>query len=169
MYLAGRGVEGNAEEAAKWYRRAADQGNAQAQYNLGNLYLDGRGVVQDYKQALQWWRLAAAQGYSDAQYNIGVAYENGLSVPNDGKEAAKWYRLAADEAIRWQYSLGNMESAGDRFTEYVDAYKWFDLLSRFAAAERNAQGCRQQPRHHRSSMAGSNCRAQKRAQDWTAK
>ena len=60
-------------EAMRWYRKAADQGNAIAQYNLGWMYENGRGVVQDDAEAMQWYRKAADQGYAAAQYNIGYS------------------------------------------------------------------------------------------------
>ena len=49
-------------EAARWYRLSADQGEASAQYNLGLLYLDGRGVSKDYIGAYMWFAIAAARG-----------------------------------------------------------------------------------------------------------
>lgn len=51
MYFKGNGVEQNIEEALKWYRRAAEKGNAMAQLKLGFIYEDGRGVPQDKKAA----------------------------------------------------------------------------------------------------------------------
>ena len=52
----------NYAEALKWYRLAADQGNAIAQYNLGFMYDNGQGVPQDYVRAHMWFNLSAAQG-----------------------------------------------------------------------------------------------------------
>ena len=52
--------------------QAAEQGNADAQFNLGVMYDTGQGVRQDYAQAVQWYRKAAEQGLADAQYNLGV-------------------------------------------------------------------------------------------------
>lgn len=49
--------------AVKWYRRAAEQGNAEAQGNLGLMYLDGKGVLQDNIRAYIWLHTAASQGY----------------------------------------------------------------------------------------------------------
>ena len=54
-----------------WYRKAAEQGDASAQYNLGVMYENGHGVEQDDEQAVFWYRKAAEQGYADAQYNLG--------------------------------------------------------------------------------------------------
>jgi uncharacterized protein len=58
MYLTGRGVAQDETEAVRWYRKAASQGDAAAQSNLGFVYFNGRGVVQDYAQALTWFKLA---------------------------------------------------------------------------------------------------------------
>ena len=55
--------------AAGWYRKAADQGNADAQYNLGNKYANGQGVPQDYVQAHKWFNLSATSGDADAVKN----------------------------------------------------------------------------------------------------
>ncbi len=46
----------------KWWRLAAEQGDAVAQYNLGVKYAQGEGVSEDYAEAIKWWRLAAEQG-----------------------------------------------------------------------------------------------------------
>jgi hypothetical protein len=51
----------------KWYRKAADQGNANAFQNLGFMYEKGLGVPQDNTEALKWYRKAADQGQPDAQ------------------------------------------------------------------------------------------------------
>ena len=56
-------------EAVKWYKLAAAQGNAEAQFNLGVMYYEGRGVAQDYVIAHLWLNLAAAQGNKNAEGN----------------------------------------------------------------------------------------------------
>ena len=56
----------NYEEAAKWFRKAAEQGHAIAQYNLGELFYLGRGVPQNDQKAREWWQKAAEQGDQDA-------------------------------------------------------------------------------------------------------
>ncbi|WP_295388321.1 tetratricopeptide repeat protein, partial [Thiolapillus sp.] len=67
MYAEGQGVRQDLKEAVKWYRRAAEQGYALAQYNLGVIYNNGQGVQQDKKEAVKWFRKAAEQGYASAQ------------------------------------------------------------------------------------------------------
>ncbi len=50
------------EAAVKWYKRAAEQGHASAQFNLGEMYFKGQGVTQDYTRAYMWWEIAASHG-----------------------------------------------------------------------------------------------------------
>jgi hypothetical protein len=78
-------------------RAKAEQGDAEAQLNLGNGYYHGEGVPQDYAEAAKWNRLAAEQGHASAQYHLGFMYDNGQGVPQDYAEAVKWYRLAAEQ------------------------------------------------------------------------
>ena len=61
MYEIGLGVPENDVEAVKWYRLAAEQGYASAQYKLGNMYDEGS-VLQNNVRAYVWWSVAAAQG-----------------------------------------------------------------------------------------------------------
>ena len=67
MYDHGRGVAQDDSAAMKWYRMAADQGDANAQYNLGVMYQNGQGVAQDDSAAIKWFRMAADQGDANAQ------------------------------------------------------------------------------------------------------
>ena len=81
----------------KWFRKAANQGNAHAQYNLGVMYNNGKGVTQDYKEAIKWHRKAANQGYVHAQNNLGTMYGNGQGVTQDYVLAHMWWNLAASQ------------------------------------------------------------------------
>ena len=62
MYAKGKGVPEDYQEAVKWCRMAAEQGEAKAQYNLGRMYYEGKGVPEDYVKAYAWMNLAGAQG-----------------------------------------------------------------------------------------------------------
>ena len=75
----------------------ADQGYANAQYNLGVMYEKGRGIAQDDAEAAKWHRKAAEQGDPFAQSRLGWMYEKGRGVAQDGAEAVKWYRKAAEQ------------------------------------------------------------------------
>ena len=100
MYGNGEGVAKDDAEAVKGFRKAADQGNASAQFNLGMRYDNGRGVAENDAQAVRWYRKAADQGNADAQNHLGVMYANGLGVPRSYAQAAKWFRKAADQGKR---------------------------------------------------------------------
>jgi hypothetical protein len=93
---------------AKALRVLAEQGNAQAQYRLGNVYLYGQGVPKDNDEALRWYRKAADQGNAAAEYGVGYMYFHGLSAPQDYAEAARWCRKAADQGyVKAQSILGS--------------------------------------------------------------
>jgi TPR repeat protein len=95
MYQAGEGVQQNYFEAVKWYQKAAEQGHADAQNNLGLMYHEGHGVPKNYAEAVKWFRIAAEQGYAQAQYNLGVMYHVGEGLPQDYVLSHRWSNLAA--------------------------------------------------------------------------
>ena len=82
-------------EAARCYRRAAEQGHAVAQFNLGSMYTKGRGVEIDHAQAVRWYLEAARQGLPHAQCNLGNIYLQGLGVEKDWVIAMKWFKQSA--------------------------------------------------------------------------
>ena len=112
-------------------RPLAEQGDADAQHNLGVMYASGQGVPQDYVEAAKWFRLAAEQGLALAQYNLGVAYENGQGVPQDYAEAMRLYRLASDQGdASAQLNLGQIYHDGRGIPrDYVLAVKWIRLAA----------------------------------------
>ncbi len=91
------GVAKDEAEAVKWFRKAAEQNVADAQYNLGVCYANGQGVTEDDAEAVKWFRKAAEQNLADAQYNLGVCYDSGEGVAKDEVEAYKWWLLAAGQ------------------------------------------------------------------------
>jgi hypothetical protein len=82
-----------------WYRKAAQQGNADAQNLLGHLYETGEGVPQDLAQAALWYRKAADQGNAPAQRSLAKVYEVGHGLPQNYAEAYFWLNLAASVKI----------------------------------------------------------------------
>jgi hypothetical protein len=96
-YYFGRGVTQDYSQAYLWFRKAAEQGNADAEYCLGVLYDNGEGVPEDSVQAATWLRKAAEQGNADAQVALGFAYKTGHGVPQDEAQAAIWLKRASDE------------------------------------------------------------------------
>ena len=76
-------------------RKVAEQGDAEAQYNLGLAYANGIGVAKDLEEAVKWYRKAAEQGDVQAQYYLGNAYGLGQGIAQDEEEAVKWLLKAA--------------------------------------------------------------------------
>jgi hypothetical protein len=70
LYENGKGVPQDYKEAVKRYRLAAENGDAEAQNNMGVMYEKGRAVPQNDKEALKWYRLAAEQGHAEARKKI---------------------------------------------------------------------------------------------------
>jgi TPR repeat protein len=84
-------------EALRWYRKAADQGDPDAQYGLGLMYSLGQGVAQDYAESARWLHKAADQGNASAEYGLGRMYHEGRGLSQNDREAVGWYRKAADQ------------------------------------------------------------------------
>ena len=99
--------KGNLEQAASWFRKAADLGDSMAQYNLGVCYSNGHGVEKDDARAFFWFQKSAEQGLAGAQYNLGVYYDKGKGVEKDEAKAVSWYRKAAEQGHAGaQFNLG---------------------------------------------------------------
>jgi TPR repeat protein len=94
-YYRGRGASQDYNEAATWFRRAADQGDASAQFYLGVMSSAGQGMPQDNAEGAKWFRLAADQGDPQAQYNLGLSYAKGELGEPDNVSAYMWFNLAA--------------------------------------------------------------------------
>ena len=118
-----------AQDNAELTRQAAEQGDAEAQYNLGRMYANGEGVPQDDAEAARWYRLAADQGDASAQYALAGMYAYGRGVPQDEAEAVRWYRLAADQGDAGaQFFLAGMYALGQGVPkDSVLAHMWFNI------------------------------------------
>jgi TPR repeat protein len=132
--------KGDYVTALKEFTPLAEQGNADAQYNLGAMYYHGQGVSQDLKAALKWFTLAAEQGnFVHAQYNLGLMYFNGRGVSPDYKAALKWHTLAAKQGhATAQFILGVMYEKGHAAQQDMKtAIKWLTLSAKqgYAAAQ----------------------------------
>lgn len=96
MFAFGRGVAQSDRQAIAWYRKAAKQDFAKAQYLLGVAYSTGRGVPENSRNALKWYLKAAEQGFAPAQSALGEMYAHGRQgVPKDNKQAYIWYYMAS--------------------------------------------------------------------------
>jgi hypothetical protein len=65
-------VETDVVEAAKWFRKAAEQNHAEAQYNLGECYYRGKGVTKDYMEAYRWFTWALSQYVAGAKQYLAI-------------------------------------------------------------------------------------------------
>jgi len=127
FFVDGVGVPQSPEEAAKWYRLAAEQDYPWSMTNLGSLYENGDGVPQDDIQAVYWYRRAAEQGFAIGQRRLGRMYQRGLGVPEDHSEAVRLYRLAADQGnAAANNDLGVMYAEGRGVAvDMREALRWF--------------------------------------------
>jgi TPR repeat protein len=82
-------------QASQWFKKAAEQGHPDAQFNLAVMYLTGEGVPANLTESVQWMRKAADQGDPTAQFNLGMMYSSGKGVPKDPVQAYMWAGLAA--------------------------------------------------------------------------
>jgi TPR repeat protein len=139
LYVAGKGVPKDYVEAAKWYRLAAEQGNAQGEEMLGTLYLFGN--TRDYKEAEKWLRLAAKHGDATAFVQLGYMYNTGSGVPRDQAEALKLYLTAAQKGLPLaQHQVGQMYAKGEGADrDFAEAIKWHRLAA--AQGFRESQRC----------------------------
>ena len=118
---------GDFETALAEWTPLAEQGDVNAQYNLGVMYANGYGVPENDKTAVKWYTLAAEQGLTVGQFNLGAMYDLGDGVPENDKTAVKWYTLA---------SYSGSEKAGenkDKVTKQMtsaDISKAQDMSSR---------------------------------------
>ena len=169
----------NYKVAIKEFQQLAAQGNASAQFWLGDAYEYGKGVPQDYAQAMEWYRKAAEQGDTRAQFWLGVAYEYGKGVPLDYAQAMEWYRKAAEQGeSSAQTNLGIMYYLGQGAPQdLVLAYKWLNLAaaSKFqnfmtAFGDKEKDKIIELRERVEAQMTASQIEeAQRLAREWTAK
>lgn len=136
-YLEGKGVERQLpvnerlSKAARWFRRAAENGHAASQYRLATLYELGQGAPKDTAESMIWYERAAEKGHVKAMHNLAV-----LSITGNGKSvnyltAAKWFAKAAEHGLRdSQYNLGILHERGLGVEkDTVKAHQWFSIAA----------------------------------------
>jgi len=111
LYLFGnKGVERNDAEAVRWLRMAAEQGQALAQFDMGELHRTGRGVAKDEVAAVNWFRRSAMQGNAFGQSNYGSAQCLGFGgLKPDKVSCAMWLNLSAAQGFQPE-KLRDLES-----------------------------------------------------------
>ncbi len=129
------------EDAVRWYRKAAEQGRADAQFKLGFYHATGNGGLQrDFTTAVEWFRKAAEQNQPGAQYNLAVCYEKGLGVTQDDATALGWHRRAAAQGdVHAQKAVGVCYEKGRGVKpDPVEARAWYLLASAHGNTEATA-------------------------------
>ena len=87
--------KGNYQEAIKWYTKAAENGNSDAQSELGFMYMNGEGVPVNKSEGARWLIKAGQNGDAMAQRALGYMYKNGDGVYKSESESKKWFKEAA--------------------------------------------------------------------------
>ncbi|MFA6527367.1 MAG: tetratricopeptide repeat protein [Candidatus Babeliales bacterium] len=96
-----------AKRGASLYMKAAEQGDVEAQLNLGLRYERGNGIGQDWGKAAYWYEVAAQKSLAEAEGRLGMCYEAGNGVEKDISKAIYWYTKAAEQNFaQAQFLLG---------------------------------------------------------------
>jgi hypothetical protein len=127
MYAVGGQVKQNDAESVRWYRKAAERGDMEAQVKLAAALMAGKGVSRDYVEARKWCELASKQQSVAAEACLGYLYRSGLGVDKNPKEATKHFIIAAERnstlAMR---SLGEIYETGEAGKiDHVEAFLWY--------------------------------------------
>src|ERR1700722_13362809 len=130
------GLKKSPQDAALWYRKAAQQGNYLAQRRIGEMFEFGEGVPPDHEKALEWIRKADVFG-PNAALSIAKKHEGGRGYPKDLKRAEEWYLLSADRGFaEAQNELGEFyEACGDQ--HIADALHWYQAAASGPPASSN--------------------------------
>jgi len=130
-----RGIVANDfDEKERWFRKAANQGFAPAQYTLAGAYLEGiADVSKNEEEGVNWIRLAAEQEYAPAQLLLSICYSEGMGgIRRSNEDAVKWLRKSADQEFALaRFILGDCYENG-RLVEQdsKEAARWYDLAAK---------------------------------------
>ncbi|GAA4430741.1 tetratricopeptide repeat protein [Bremerella cremea] len=124
-YDIGKHVDRDLEQAAYWYRQAAEQGFAPAQFNLAEMLREGAGVQQSASEAFHWYEKAAIQGNGKAMYNVAMMYVSAEGVEANNLMAYAWLSVARGtdaESVEQALAIvakgiGSQTEDGDRIAD----------------------------------------------------
>ena len=124
-------IEAEEQERSELFPRAR-QGDADAQFRLGEMWATGKGGGRSSSAAFKYYRDAARQGHLEAQFRVGNMYKSGTGV-SDNSEGNKWHRKAAEQGhAEAQYTLGEMCDNGMHDRE---AFQWYHQAAEQGHAE----------------------------------
>ncbi len=169
---AGTATSRHNEFVAEYTRKAAERGDAEAQYRMGTIYLTGRGVTRDVTEAIRWWRDAAERGHARAQFSLGRYMPSDASV-RASKPPVFWYckaisnraELVGREEPFVLSALGRIRAQGSGASrDYVRAHMYFNL----AAARDPRFGTWSRDLLAKEMTPDQIAEAQRLASEWTA-
>ncbi|MHB1204993.1 MAG: tetratricopeptide repeat protein [Rhodospirillaceae bacterium] len=162
---------GDAKTALKLWQPLADQGNPDAQVNIGVLHANGEGVAQSYAEALKWYRRAADQGDVYALNNLGLMYMRGQGAQVSDRLAVTLYRQAADKNFApAQFNLATMYAQGRGIElDKAEAYKWLTLaMAAYTPEDEGKRADAEDFLQHlaRGMTPAESAEGERRAQEW---
>lgn len=117
---------GDYQKAFREWKAAADQGQADAQFDLAVLYAKGLGVPRDMTEAVRWYHSAAEKGNVQAAFSLGQLYSRGWGVPRDEADALRWLELANSNDPDHSQITGWVQVAGYGMPQdFVQAAYWY--------------------------------------------
>lgn len=146
LYAKGQGVPADDGNALRWYREAAEMGDAAAQYQVGRFLAQGRAGPRDPEAAVDWFERAAKRGHAQAQLALGQALLQGKGVPQQRLQGRNWLLRAARQGLaKAQWQLGRLaEEGGSSVANQADALVWYEMATGngLREAEEDAQQLR---------------------------
>ena len=106
------------QEAFKWAKKSADQGNLEGMYCLALCYEHGRGTSMSPSKAVSTYEKAAKQGHAPSQWNLAVCYLNGNGVQRDETKGYSWAYQAADQGN--ELAINGLEAQGKTIKQIIE-------------------------------------------------
>ena len=149
LFYYGDGVQADHAASLAWYEMAAENGDAQSQYDAASMYFSGYGVSRNGAKAIELFRQAAAQGHrgaatlvpifqqaessdASAEFTVGAIYRDGREAVKDDTIALNWLTQSAEQGyVEAQYSLGVMykNCCGANKSDYESAIAWLQIAA----------------------------------------
>lgn len=120
-------IQLDAAEAARWYRKSADQNYGEAQFALAQAHAFGRGVASDKDESLRWLRRSATNNFTPAMLSLAKLLDEGRGTAKNPDEATIWVNRAAELGdADAQYLFAERLSEGKGIAaDRRAAYAWF--------------------------------------------
>ncbi len=124
--MLGEGAASNTE-ALEWFKKAAENGNGDAQLAIARAYMNGDGVEASESAAREWFEKAAENGMTDAYNQLAYMYTNGIGAEQDYAKAMQYYTRAAEQGnADAAWNIGNFYLYGYGVSKNrAEADKWF--------------------------------------------